>query len=109
MKTSNYFLKLIKYASIFISAYTTFADIYPAPNGFRRLILNGYRFGERGTSSGGFDPIPNQFWQCTANIRDIKTGKLKRCPVRIRTKVIDGYEMIYDTIVKHYHKPAEIN
>lgn len=86
--------------------YSTFADIYPAPNGFRRLILNGYRFGERGFSSG---QNPLQFWQCTANIRDRCTGKMRRCPVRIKTKIIGGYEMINDTNVVHIHQPVEYN
>lgn len=90
-----------------ISAFVTFADIYPAPNGFRRLILNGYRFGERGSSSGIRGKEPTQLWQCTANKRDQETGKMKRCPVRIRTKVIDGYEMIRNADVTHYHKKSE--
>lgn len=66
----------------FFLAYTTFADISLAPNGFRRLVLQGYRFGERGSSSGV------QFWQCTANVRDFDTGKSRRCPARIRTKIL---------------------
>lgn len=75
---------------IILSVYATFADISLAPNGFRRLVLNGFRFGERGASSGV------QFWQCTANTRDIETGKSRRCPARIKTKIILGYEMIRD-------------
>lgn len=68
--------------SVYISAYGTFADIFPASNGFRRLVLNGYRFGER-CFSGGI-----QYWQCTANVRDQQTGKTRRCPARIKTKIV---------------------
>lgn len=64
--------------------YATFADITIAPNGFRRLVLNGYRFGERGKSNGDICT----FWQCTANTRNFETGKSKRCPARIKTKIL---------------------
>lgn len=71
-----------------LSVYVTFADISLAPNGFRRLVLNGYRFGERG-SSGGV-----QIWQCTANTRDAETGKSRRCPARLKTKIL-GLKFTY--------------
>lgn len=112
--------------------YVTFADISLSPNGFRRLILNGFRFGERGSSSGV------QIWQCTANTRDPVTGKSRRCPARVKTKIIglnlsirmslriqldnlflifrfnfiliaDGYEMVKDTDVTHIHPRPEYN
>lgn len=94
------FLNLIS-----VPLFSAFADIFPAPNGFRRLILDGYRFGERGSSSG---ENPIRYWQCTANVRDEDTGKLKRCQTRLKTTIIDGYEMIQNPNVKHNHKRADI-
>lgn len=66
------------------------------------MILNGYRFGERGRGSSSAGR-PTQYWQCTANFRDSKTGKTKRCLARINTMIIDGYEMIRNPHVTHDH------
>lgn len=46
-----------------------------------------------------------QFWQCTANVRD-SAGKTKRCPIRVKTRVVSGYEMIQDPNVVHDHPRA---
>lgn len=90
---------------ILFSDYATFADIYIASNGFRRLVLHGHRFGERGSNANRSVGI--HCWQCTANMRDKVTGKMRRCTIRLKTKVIDGYEMIQNIDVKHKHKPIE--
>lgn len=90
--------------------YSTFADIYLAPNGFRRLILNGYRFGERGECYYDEpDPIPGSVWRCTSNIFNKETGKKRKCTVRVHTKVIDGYEMIRNAMLTHHHDPPKNN
>lgn len=55
--------------------------------GFRRLVLDGYAFGEMKVYKGSTS------WRCTANLRD-ERNKSKRCSVSLMTKVINGYEMI---------------
>lgn len=101
----NTSLILIYFSS---SDYTTFADIYRASNGFRRLVLDGYRYGELGIGhtydANTCEKIFLQYWRCTANVYDQKTKKYKRCLVRLKTRVIDGYEMIEKTNVLHEHK-----
>lgn len=81
---------------IIISEYTTYAKIEVTKNGYRRLILNGYRYGETKVSDRSV------YWRCTANLRD-EMGKSKRCITHVVTEVRNGYEMIRKSNVKHKH------
>lgn len=80
------------------SEYTTYAKIDITRNGYRHLILNGYRFGETKVTDHCV------FWRCTANIRDLN-NKSKRCITQLVTKVYNGYEMIRNAHVCHVHPP----
>lgn len=41
------------------------------------------------------------WWRCNATVVT-KDNKRKRCPLRVRTKMIEGYEMI-ETLKQHDH------
>lgn len=49
-------------------------------------------------------PHHGTWWRCNTTIRD-KTGKPKRCQRRVRTKVMNGYQMI-EQVKFHDHHPA---
>lgn len=76
--------------------YTTFADVQIDLRGYRRLILDGYRFGEHHKNLN-HDSVS---WRCTAAI-----PQGGRCTARLKTKMIHGYEMIKSTRVHHQHFP----
>lgn len=38
-------------------------------------------------------------WRCTS-----KNAKFRRCRVRLRTRLVNGYEMIKKTNIKHDHE-----
>lgn len=44
-----------------------------------------------------------KFWACTKVVYDFGTRKKRPCRACIKTKVIDGYEMIRYATVKHDH------
>lgn len=82
---------------ILFADYTAYANIIIDEKGFRRLLCNGYRYGHYYVST---DEV---CWKCTSNILDTKTGKRRPCSARIKTKLIDGYEMIKNPYIKHDH------
>lgn len=76
--------------------YTTFADICGiAKGGKRQMILNGHKFSEHFQLKSG-----DLSWRCTKHTSD---GNRTNCGARVRTKVIDGYEMIKNPHVVHKH------
>lgn len=92
--------------------YTTIANIYRVKSGYRRLILDGHRFGELNTivtyeANSPAEQFINN-WRCTANVYNQKMKKHKRCTVRLKTKVIDGYEMIEKINVIHDHRRTQV-
>lgn len=101
-KTLQYYFEflLTYYRLIPDGEYTTFAEVEINKRGYRRLLqANGFSFGvhiQRG------DEIR---WRCTQKIR--KMGQSKGPPVAcracLRTKMINGYEMIKNPNVKHDH------
>lgn len=77
----------------FTGACLTFANIVNTSRGHRRLICNGFRFGELPTTGNAVR------WRCTA----LETKTKKRCNAKLTTKMIDGYEMIEATYTAHNH------
>lgn len=78
----------------------TFAIVTVDQRGFRRLIHEGFRFGMHYQHAN--DEIS---WRCTTRVKN-RNG---RCGARIRTRVINGYEMItfskgQNTNVEHDHQ-----
>lgn len=65
----------------------------------RRVLMCplGYQYSMHITSANG------TWWRCNTTTRD-EDGKAKRCQLRVRTKVINGYEMI-EIIKQHSHQP----
>lgn len=87
-----------------LSEYTTFADIEITDRGYRRLSLLGYMFGEN-KSSKTFDSVGGEqsYWRCTGGSKN-QHNKRIRCNAHVRTRVIQGYEMIRNTTsVIHNH------
>lgn len=69
--------------------YSTFAKIDVGSRGRLRIRCGGYTYGQLAN---------NRFvWRCTAN------KNRKRCSARIRTRIIEGYEMIRTTKCSHNH------
>lgn len=62
------------------------------------MILDGRKFGE---TKRGLDGIIH--WRCTANGFNEHLGRSTRCNVRLRTKLINGYEMLENTIMKEHN------
>lgn len=85
--------------------FTAFADINIDSNGFRRLIYGGHRFGHRKL----YDDKTQVIWNCTSNYHDPSSGKWKRCNAKVRTCLIDGYEMVENVELQHGHKPFFID
>lgn len=79
---------------LFHSEYTTFAHVTIDHRGYRRLLHNGFRFGIHYQHS-----VNNEIsWRCT---RAVKPGG--RCSARVRTRLVNGYEMLKCDNVKHDH------
>lgn len=57
----------------------------------------GYKYGMHVSSYKG------TWWRCNTGTRH-QNGKTKRCQIRIRTRMIDGYEMI-EKVKRHCHVP----
>lgn len=68
--------------------YTTFAEVITNNRGYRRLLYDGHGFGIKYQNS---DEI---CWRCT----------IRPCRAKLRTKLINGYEMIKTNDIKHDHK-----
>lgn len=79
--TSAYFL---------LSGYSTPAAMVIGKTGHCLMLYNGFRFG----------PIANQpfVWRCTSN------RNRKRCTAKLRSKIINGVEMIKNTVCIHNHE-----
>lgn len=67
----------------------TFANIQTATNGFRRLFLKGFLFGQ--SKSNANSSIIR--WRCTGGWRN-EHNKRVRCNAQVVTKILNGYEMI---------------
>lgn len=75
--------------SIFIGwEYTTFAEVITNNRGYRRLVYDGHGFGIKYQNSYEI------CWRCT----------IRPCRAKLRTKLINGYEMIKTIDIKHDHK-----
>lgn len=79
---------------MFISENTTFAEVSVDIRGYRRLFLDGHRFGMHYQHVN-----EDTSWRCTS----VMNNRTTRCDARIRTRVINGYEMIKNVDVKHGH------
>lgn len=73
-----------------LSVYTTQAQKTIGKTGHCLLLHDGFRFG----------PVANKphVWRCTSN------KNRKRCTAQLRSKVIDGIEMIKSTTCIHNHE-----
>lgn len=94
---------ILTFCKLFVADFTVFAKISTDHTGFRRLYHGGYRYGHRRSEEN--KTIIK--WECTGTYHDSK-GKSKRCTVFIRTKLIDGYEMLQAFKPKHLHRPPQI-
>lgn len=83
----------------FFSDFKTYADIRIDERGSRRLLYGGYRFGQVYEYKG----VGDIRWKCTSNYIDSNSGQRRGCRAFVRTKMIDGYEMIQNIRVKHDH------
>lgn len=88
---------LTNFPFLLISEYTTFANIIVDHQGFRRLFLDGHRYGVVLRKANEY------VWRCTKNHPHKLSGKTTKCNGRLRTKMIDGYEMIQTPFVVHSH------
>lgn len=79
--------------------YSTFADVDVDANGGKKLRCNEETFGEYYIDWR----TQEKFWACTKMVYDRATRKKRPCRACIKTKVIDGYEMIRYANVKHDH------
>lgn len=77
--------------------YTTYADVVIDNRGYRRLLYNGFRFGIH------YDKKGETTWRCTTYVYKKGTGKRTGCRARIKSKMVNGYEMIKDPNVQHDH------
>lgn len=84
---------------MFFSEYGTFAEVKLDDNGIRQLISNGNKFIEY------YIDLRSQetFWSCTTPTYNSITKKKTPCRACIKTKLIDGYEMIRNPNPKHDH------
>lgn len=77
--------------------FVDFANIYESgKHGHRQLISNGFKFSEYYQSAKG-----EITWRCIK--MPYCDGRRRNCGARLRTKVINGYEMIKNINVKHDH------
>lgn len=81
--------------------YKEFAATSVNKHGRRLLICPlGYRYGPHETLKNG----KGIWWRCAKGCIIDEGDGIKRCQVRVRTKMIDGYEMI-ETVKLHSHPP----
>ena len=83
----------------FYLEFSTFANVINDLRGFKRLLHRGFRYGIHYQNAK--DPFIS--WRCTSKKKEGDTTK--RCPARIQTRLINGYEMIKNVNVKHDHEP----
>lgn len=77
--------------------FTMYAYIHESgKHGHRQLICNGFKFSEYYASANG-----EIIWRCNKMFHC--DGRRRNCGARLRTKVINGYEMIKNMNVKHVH------
>lgn len=89
----------LKQISFFVAEFSLYADIRITNKGYRRLTYGHHQFGE--VSRLAKDIV---IWRCTANgLKDV-LGKRKRCNFRIRTKIVNGYEMLSRISVAQAHE-----
>lgn len=92
----EYFLINLSFVSD--GEYTTFAEVIIDHRGFRRLMhSDGFAYGVHHEYKDGATR-----WRCTLG-RVKGTGKRLGCRGSLRTKKINGYEMIKDPHVIHDH------
>lgn len=87
----------------FFAEYLTFADVDIDSNGIKKLRCNNELFGEYYIDWR----TREKFWACTKMVYDSLLKKKRPCRACIKTKVIDGYEMIRYPNVKHDHWKTE--
>lgn len=68
-------------------------------NGHRSLNCNGNQFIEYYTDLR----TQEVFWSCKQLVQNIITKKNRQCRAVIKTKLIDGYEMIRNASPRHDH------
>lgn len=75
------------------------ATIFANEKGSQRLTYKGntYRYKHITKKENGI------VWMCTKGTNDRLTGKRLRCPARVITKVIKGFDMLKPTNKRHYH------
>ena len=83
-----------------ISDYTTFADIVYDHRGYRKLMhTDGYAFGVHLEKPDG-----QIRWRCTLKFAKIgETRKQIRCRATLKTKKINGFDMIKYPFARHDH------
>lgn len=79
------------------SEYTEYAQIESTEKGHRLLWVNGHKFGYYYQSSN------DATWKCTRRGIVGLDGVKKRCNARMKTKTINGYEMIQSSKCVHDH------
>ena len=79
--------------------YETFADVDVDVNGVKKLRCDNETFDEYYIDWR----TQEKFWACTKMVYDHKIRKRRPCRACIKTKVIDGYEMVRIARVKHDH------
>lgn len=87
------------------TGFTIFADIRLTANGYRRLTYKGHKYGCRKINEGK-EIIT---WECTCTYLDPITKRNKRCYTKVKTKIIDGYEMLQPITTYHDHPPPKLN
>lgn len=77
-------------AYFFLTGYTKEAHMVIGKTGHCLLLHEGFRFG----------PVANKpfLWRCTSN------KNRKRCTAQLRSKIIDGIEMIKNSTCIHNHE-----
>lgn len=65
------------------------AQIFTKSNGHQHLIWNGFNYGRIKQNLNG-----DMSWRCTAKAKNKRTRKNQMCTAMVRTKTINGYEMI---------------
>lgn len=79
--------------------FSHFANISIAASGARRVVHDGFTFGVfKNYAKSGI-----LAWRCIKDNKDKQTGVRKRCTAIVRTKTIDGYEMLKPSKTPHIH------
>lgn len=85
--------------SLLGQSYQEFAVTSLNHRGHRTLVCPlGYTYSLHVSSPSG------TWWRCNTTSIDMVNGKPKRCQLRVRTKLINGYEMI-ENLKHHRHQP----